>query len=135
MRRTGRGKKSKLLLAAADQRIVHLHDQAIKAVRAGDVDRARRYTTLAKKIGMRTTRRVPGRLRRFTCGRCRTPLVPGVNLRVRVRSKVEVFTCLECGNVMRYPFVRSLNTGSASTNVEKKLKDIPEKGTVNGDEG
>ena len=104
MRRTGRGKKSPFVRSTARDRIETLYHLAVERARAGDIELARRYTTLARKVGMRYTVRIPGGLKRFTCRRCMAPLIPGLNARVRLREGIETVTCLECGSIKRYPY-------------------------------
>ncbi len=76
-----------------------------------DPDRARRYVELARKIAMKGRVRLPRRLKRSFCKRCNAPLIPGETARVRLRTNrmphVSV-TCLECGTVYRYPYLREV---------------------------
>jgi len=104
MERRGRGKKRPLVREAAADRIETLYSLAFNMARAGELDLARRYLTLARKIGMRYTVRIPPRLKRSTCKECRTPMIPELTSRVRIRDGRRIVTCLECGKVMRYPF-------------------------------
>jgi ribonuclease P protein subunit RPR2 len=97
MHRTGRGKKNPLHLAVAKRRIAGLYELSIERVREGDLDLARRYTELAKKIGMRYTVRIPQELKQMTCRSCMVPLVPGKTSRTRIRDGSRVVTCTECG--------------------------------------
>ncbi len=100
----GRGKKSHFVRATAWDRIETLYSLALERAREGDLALARRYTTLARKVGMRYTVRIPNRLKRFTCRSCMLPLIPGLNARVRLRNGIEIVTCLECGHLKRYPY-------------------------------
>ncbi|MFO8051001.1 MAG: ribonuclease P protein component 4 [Thermoplasmatota archaeon] len=104
MRRRGRGKKRPLAREAALERIETLYGLSFNMAKAGELALARRYLTLARKIGMRYTVRIPSRLKRSTCKRCRAPLLPDMTSRIRIRAGKKVVTCLECGNIMRYPF-------------------------------
>ncbi|WP_456482453.1 ribonuclease P protein component 4 [Methanopyrus sp.] len=76
-----------------------------------DPDRARRYVELARRIAMKARVRLPKHLKRSFCKRCNTPLIPGVTARVRLRQNrmphVSV-TCLECGYIYRYPYLREV---------------------------
>ncbi|WP_457555588.1 ribonuclease P protein component 4 [Candidatus Pyrohabitans sp.] len=67
---------------------------------------AKRYVELARRIAMRYNVRFPAGWKRFFCKACGSFLVPGVNLRVRCTKQRVVFTCLECGQVKRIPYVR-----------------------------
>ena len=104
MERRGRGKKRPLVREAAADRIETLYSLAFNMARSGELDLARRYLTLARKIGMRYTVRIPTRLKRSTCKRCRLPMIPDLTSRIRIRDGRRIVTCLECGQVMRYPF-------------------------------
>lgn len=104
MQRRGRGKKRPLVREAAKERIETLYSLSFNMARAGELDLARRYLILARKIGMRYTIRIPSRLKRSTCKNCRTPLLPDLTSRIRIRSGKKVVTCLECGHISRYPF-------------------------------
>ncbi|MBN1391096.1 MAG: ribonuclease P [Candidatus Thermoplasmatota archaeon] len=104
MERRGRGKKKPIIREAAADRIETLYSQAFTMARKGELDLARRYLYLARKIGMRYTVRVPKRMKRSTCKGCMAPMLPGITSRTRVRDGRRIITCLECGHVMRYPF-------------------------------
>jgi len=104
MHRTGRGKKSHHHLVIARGRIDGLYRLSVEKLEAGDDDLARRYTSLAKRIGMRYTVRIPRPLKQMTCRECALPLLPGRTSRVRIRKGRRVVTCLGCGRSMRYPF-------------------------------
>ncbi|MFW3145961.1 MAG: ribonuclease P protein component 4 [Thermoplasmatota archaeon] len=121
MRRRGRGKKRPLAREAALDRIETLYDLAFRMARAGELDLARRYLTLAKRIGMRYTVRIPRELKRSTCRNCRAPLMPDLTSRIRIRNGRKIVTCLECGHVSRYPFRDSTaGTGSGEPDEEEE---------------
>jgi ribonuclease P protein subunit RPR2 len=103
MQRRGRGKKRPIVREAALDRIESLYDLAFNMARAGEMNFARRYLKLARKIGMRYTVRIPIHLKRMTCKNCLGPLLPGITSRSRLRSGRKIITCLECGHVSRYP--------------------------------
>lgn len=69
-------------------------------------ERAHRYVEIARNISMRTRTRIPRYLKRRFCTKCHHFLVYGKNCRVRTKHAKVVVTCLDCGNVMRVPFVR-----------------------------
>lgn len=102
MQRKGRGKSRPLVREAAKARIRSLYSEAFIRAREGDLVLARRYLELARKVGMRHTVRIPPDLKRATCRRCMTPLIPDRTSRVRLRKGMQVITCLECGHVSRY---------------------------------
>lgn len=74
-----------------------------------DPQLARRYTELARKMGMRYKVRIPVEYRQRICKGCKGPLKPGVNCRVRLQQDREphiVITCLDCGEHTRIPLRR-----------------------------
>lgn len=105
MQRRGRGKKRPLVREAALDRIGSLYDLAFNMARAGEMNLAKRYLKLARKVGMRYTVRIPMHLKRMTCKNCMAPLLPGITSRSRLRAGRKIVTCLECGHVSRYPHV------------------------------
>jgi ribonuclease P protein subunit RPR2 len=109
MQRRGRGKKRPIVREAAQDRIESLYSLAFNMARAGELDLAKRYLNLARRIGMRYTVRIPTRLKRSTCKGCRAPMIPNITSRIRLREGRKIVTCLECGHVMRYPFKGDLH--------------------------
>ena len=87
----------------AAERISRLAEAAREAARAGEVERARRYVRLARRIAQRHRLSLPRSFTRFTCDACDRYLVPGRNARVRTRDGHVVVTC-ECGAQARYPY-------------------------------
>jgi ribonuclease P protein subunit RPR2 len=67
---------------------------------------AHRYVQLARRIAMRYNLRMPKGLKGRFCKKCYKYLRPGANSTVRTspRQKAMIIRCLECGNVMRYPY-------------------------------
>jgi len=70
----------------------------------GNLERAKRYMGLARRISVRT--KVPMPEGALYCRRCSAPLVPGLNCRVRLRNHRIGTHCLECGSVRRRPYLR-----------------------------
>ncbi|HOT02969.1 MAG TPA: ribonuclease P [Methanolinea sp.] len=64
--------------------------------------RSDRYVDLARKISMKHRVRLDRRLRRQFCHHCGRLLVPGVNMRVRIRRGMVVITCLSCNQQTRF---------------------------------
>ena len=89
----------------ATRRMSVLFGLSRKALEDGNPDRARRYVTLARRIGQRT--RTPMPRGEMYCKRCNMPLDVGRNCRVRVRGGDVRMTCLECGDIRRVPYDRS----------------------------
>jgi len=74
-----------------------------------DSARSKRYVEMAQRIAMRSGLRLGSQRKQFICKNCKSPLVPGVNCRVRLRAERGthvVVTCLECGSRKRYPAVK-----------------------------
>ena len=64
---------------------------------------AHRCVDLAWKIGLRYNIRLGQMARDKFCRRCRSYLVPGRNVRVRLARGRVIRTCLECGHIRRTP--------------------------------
>ncbi len=71
-------------------------------------ERSHRYVEIARNISLRTRTRLPSRLKRRFCRNCCHFLVYGRNCRVRTKNRKVVITCLECGTIMRIPFVSEM---------------------------
>ncbi|AEH24167.1 ribonuclease P protein component 4 [Pyrococcus yayanosii] len=74
-----------------------------------DRELARRYVEIALAVQQKAKVRMPRKWKRRYCKRCHAFLVPGINARVRLRERRMphvVITCLECGHMMRYPYLR-----------------------------
>ncbi|MCK4335183.1 MAG: ribonuclease P [Candidatus Aenigmarchaeota archaeon] len=91
----------------AKERIKILFDQAGKEFKKHP-ERSKRYVELARKMGMRYNVRLTKEMKMRFCKKCFSYLKPGVNCRVRTRRDKQsvVLTCLDCGFVSRYPYIR-----------------------------
>lgn len=103
-----RWKKKRMRLTAKES-IEMLFELAEKEYK-NNPERAHRYVEIARNISMRTRVRLPRHLKRRVCKKCHHFLMYGDNCRVRTRNTKVVITCLDCGNVMRVPFVREKGT-------------------------
>lgn len=84
-------------------RLFHLAEQeALK----GNMVRANRYVDLGRRIGMRYNVRLPSEHKRRVCKGCHAYLLPPKTARVRIGESRVVTTCLACGTVMRFPYLR-----------------------------
>lgn len=92
----------------AEERIAVLTRLSQEALREGRKDRAQRYVTLALRICQKTRTEMPEGF--AFCKRCHTPLVPGINQRVRVGRTRVVSTCGECGAIRRQPYIKEKRT-------------------------
>lgn len=90
----------------ARERIGVLFGLAESEAGRGNVDRANRYVELARKIGMRYNVRLASAHKRRVCGNCHAYLLPPKTARVRVGESRVITTCLACGTVMRFPYLR-----------------------------
>lgn len=92
----------------AEERIRILFNQAAKALKEGEIERSKKYIKLAKKIGMKAQVAIPKDLKRKFCKKCYALLIGGQTARIRIKKKKKyvTYTCLSCGNVQRYPFLK-----------------------------
>ncbi|WP_094227870.1 ribonuclease P protein component 4 [Methanolobus psychrotolerans] len=98
-----RTKNKAISKTIAQERIQYLFEIA-KNELSNDSGRSERYISLARKIGMRHRVSIPAELKRNLCKKCGSLLVPGKNSRTRLKDSYVIITCLECGEVKRYPF-------------------------------
>ncbi len=101
-------KKRRIIRDIAIQRIKLLYRYAVDEVRKGNVQLARRYMYIAKRIAAKARVKLPRSIKRSICKNCLVPLVPSVTSRVRLKSEGRgsriVVTCLVCGWIHRYPY-------------------------------
>jgi ribonuclease P protein subunit RPR2 len=98
-----RGNKPNFLLQVVRERISILFQLAEEELKSHP-ERARRYVSLARKLGMKYNVRFSPKLKRRFCKRCGTLWIPGYNLKVRVNSRKGMmeYRC-ECGAVRNFP--------------------------------
>ncbi|MFH0832298.1 MAG: ribonuclease P [Candidatus Aenigmatarchaeota archaeon] len=89
-------------LKIAKERIAILFNEAQKTVKE-DPELAKRYTRLAKKIGMRYNIRL-GRLKRRFCKYCYNYFLPGVSCRQRLNKGKVSIKCFSCDKTIHYPY-------------------------------
>lgn len=122
-----RRKKPKYQKEIARERIEILFHQAEKRF-SSRPELSHRYVELARKIAMRYNIKIPKELKRMFCSNCYRYLKPGVNSRVRTRAQQEAVTvkCLECGNIMRYPYRKEKKENrkkpTNSQNINKSIR-------------
>ncbi len=92
----------------AFQRICWLFKQAERRAFENRMELASRYIYLARKISMRYLVRIPKKFKRRFCKHCYSYLIPGKNCRVRLKKHKIVITCLNCKNIMRYPYLKEI---------------------------
>lgn len=100
---TGRRISARKARSIARERIEKLLTLAEEEALAGNIERGRRYVELARKIGMRTNTRMPKEF--MFCKQCDSPLIPGRNCRVRLRSNHISIRCLNCGHIRRHSYL------------------------------
>jgi ribonuclease P protein subunit RPR2 len=100
-RRQRSGRRSRDNARIASERMAILFEEAERAARRNEPGLSDRYAGLARSIGMRYNVRLPSSVKRRACRKCGAFLVPGKNLRVRLRSGRTVWTCLKCGAISR----------------------------------
>ncbi|MDR1404510.1 MAG: ribonuclease P protein component 4 [Candidatus Methanoplasma sp.] len=88
--------------AIGEERISILTGMSENALEGGRDDLARRYVSLARRIGMRTKAKMPADFR--YCKKCLMPLVPGISCTVRLTGGKVVTTCQRCGGLKRRPY-------------------------------
>jgi ribonuclease P protein subunit RPR2 len=85
----------------ARERIDRLFELAEQETISGNDGRAKRYVSLALRMGER--HKVRTSHKRTYCPACHAFFLPPKNVRVRTRSGKVAMTCLGCGHVLRYP--------------------------------
>jgi len=90
----------------AQERIEILFGLAEKEALGGNIARANKYIEHARTIGMRYNITPSARHRRKYCRGCHTFLLPSITARVRTGGGRMICTCLKCGRVSRYPYLR-----------------------------
>ena len=92
------------------QRMRILFRLGVEAVKRQEYDLSRRYAELIRLLAMRTRVRIPKGIKRWICKKCNVIMIPGLTARVRTRREGKtlrvVTTCLVCGWIHRYEFVR-----------------------------
>ena len=90
----------------AKERINKLFDLARVEALKENWERSRRYIQLARKIAMKFNISLKNYKRKF-CKKCNTYFTSKtVRIRYQKKDKRVTYTCLVCGNVQRYPYVR-----------------------------
>ena len=116
----------------AQERIETLFGLAEKEALGGNLTRANRYVEHARTIGMRYNITPSSEYRRKYCRGCHSFFLPSVTARVRVGEGMAVYTCLRCGRVSRYPFIRERQERRRKEGVQTKdtRKEIPQEEEV-----
>jgi ribonuclease P protein subunit RPR2 len=92
------------VISIGEERISILTELSKEALADGRKDHAKRYVSLAVRIGRKTKAKMPAEFR--YCKKCMMPLVPGTSSRVRLTGGKIVTTCNECGTLKRMPYLK-----------------------------
>jgi ribonuclease P protein subunit RPR2 len=68
-----------------------------------------KYVRLARKISLKYKVRMPSDLKRQICSKCFSFLKAPATCRVRLREGKAVYTCLSCGEQMRFPYTKKIS--------------------------
>jgi len=116
----------------AQERINVLFGLAEKEALGGNWARADRYVGLARTIGMRYNVPPSSEHRRKFCRGCHTFMLPSVTARVRVGGGKVAYTCIKCGRVSRFPYIRERRERRTRKAVEGKdtRREVPQEEEV-----
>ena len=90
----------------ARERIKKLFDMAREEALKENWERSRRYVRLARKIAMKFNISISKYKRKF-CKKCNTYFTSKtVRIRTQKKNMKVAYTCLVCGNIQRYPYVK-----------------------------
>ncbi|MFH1398655.1 MAG: ribonuclease P [Candidatus Woesearchaeota archaeon] len=87
------------------ERIQTLFQQANKTCKE-DQQLANRYVQLARKISTKFKVRIPSSLKKQFCKHCSSYLKQGINCTVRLHNRRVIYTCNNCKQVMRFPYIQ-----------------------------
>ncbi|MFA5406835.1 MAG: ribonuclease P [Candidatus Nanoarchaeia archaeon] len=72
-------------------------------------ERANRYARMINEIIKKTRVRPNKSIRHFICSQCNQLLVPGSTLSVKSDDGFMIYTCLNCGNIKKYGYLKEKN--------------------------
>ncbi len=100
-----RRKKPEWQRKIAKERIEILLNLARTEVRK-NLERAKRYVELARKIGKRYNVRLTRGQKDSFCKKCNVPLIPGFTMKTWLdpKTKTKVIKCLRCNYTYRKPY-------------------------------
>lgn len=76
-----------------------------------DPETAKEVAELAFITSRKLRVSIPRKVKKRFCRRCHVPLIPGVTMRIRIKRKTLVVTCLTCGWIRRYELSRGVDKG------------------------
>jgi ribonuclease P protein subunit RPR2 len=109
MSKKARKQQKNLIQVIAAQRMWRLFELAKKEY-AEHPERSERYVQLIRNISMRNRMSIPREIKSRICKHCYAFLVPGKNVRYRLKEGYIVISCQCCGKEMRYPYKRLKKT-------------------------
>jgi ribonuclease P protein subunit RPR2 len=87
------------------ERIDILLSLAATTLKKKDEKHAKRYVFLARKLSTRYNCRLSRELRSKFCKSCGLPLVPGLNVKIRLRKRTKTVEYLcSCGRAVRFKY-------------------------------
>lgn len=105
-----KGSRRRLFVDIVRQRLGIIFEYAVKELREGRAEEARRLTSYMKRLSQRSRVRIPRHMKRMICKHCGAPLIPGLSASVRARRQGRVsymlVRCTLCGYLHRRPYDR-----------------------------
>ncbi len=90
----------------AKERIKKLFDLAEQEAKKEKWEKSRRYVELARRIAMKFNISISRYKRKF-CKKCNTYFTSKtVRVRTQKKDMRVTYTCLVCGNIQRYPYIK-----------------------------
>jgi len=102
----------------AGRRIENLYQLADEQMNSDPV-LAQKYATLARNIALRMNVKIPERYSKRICIHCKQLLRPGINCRVRIRSKPTPHVAIFCKNCRKF-MRKNLKYKKVTGNVTKE---------------
>ena len=93
-------RRSERELSPVREEVAALFAEAKRCFDAGDKRLAQRRVKQARRKAMKVQMPIPEHALRY-CRSCDNYLEQGVNCTIRIRDKIRILKCLECGNVRR----------------------------------
>ena len=73
---------------------------------------ANKYVNQARKIAMKVNLKLPREIKRKFCKHCYSYLKHGINVTVRSKDGKVIYTCKECGKIMRFSVLKERKKSS-----------------------
>lgn len=69
-------------------------------------ERSDRYVEMARNIATKYNLRMPRIWKRRFCKKCNKFLKPGNNCQIRLKGSCVAIKCLECGDIVNFPYIK-----------------------------